>query len=159
PRPIGRPTGSVTALAPPPGKASTVAAPIAPAAVRPPEPPPGRAGSTHLAGMTDDDLGVPPRRSLALPLLLGAVGLLLVGGGLAFQSRTRHALAPRDAGQPGLPRDAGDVDVSAVLDGPVSDAAVAVDAPVVPVDAPPVPIDAGRRRPVRLLRDAGHPVR
>jgi serine/threonine protein kinase len=47
PRPIGRPTGSVTALAPPIGKASTMVAPIAPAVVPTSESPPDPGASTR----------------------------------------------------------------------------------------------------------------
>ncbi|HSS01653.1 MAG TPA: protein kinase, partial [Kofleriaceae bacterium] len=147
PRPLGRPTGSVTALAPPIGKASTLIAPIAPAAVPTGDAPPQPGASTHLPAMSDDELDAPPRRSLALPLVLGALVLALVGGGIWYTGR---GAAP-------TPRDAQLAD-AAVQEPPV-DASVdeVIDAAIdVPVRAP---IDAGRR-PVRAPRDAGRsPVR
>lgn len=152
PRPIGRATGSVTALAPPIGKASTMMAAIAPAvpaALPTGDPPDDPGASTHLEALSDDELDGPPRRSLALPVLLGALVLALVGGGIAFV---------RQAGAPG-PRDAAVV-VVPPIDADVADASEPVipDVPDVPDDAPgPVPVDAGRR-PVRAPRDAGRTV-
>jgi len=147
PRPIGRPTGSVTALAPQLGKAPTMIAPIAPAALPTTEPPPDPQASTHLAALGDDDrLDVPPRRSLVLPIVLGLLVLAMVGGGVVFVGR---------AGEPGAPRDAGTVALP--IDARFADAAAPDDAP--PVDPPSdPPIDAGHRRPVRAPRDAGRTV-
>jgi len=162
PRPIGRPTGMVTALAPQLGKAPTMLAPVAPAALPVAEPPPDPQVSTHLAANTDDDdLDRPRRRSLALPLLLGLLVLALVGGGILF---LRHAGEPRatlDAGVV-LPLP---IDARVPVDGPAIDAAVdvvidaAIDA-AAPADAPAEPpSDAGHRRPVRTPLDAGSPER
>jgi hypothetical protein len=158
PRPIGRPTGSVTALAPQNGKAPpklpAMIRPVAPAAMPTGEPPPDSQASTHLAAFTEDERDqLPPRRSLALPILLGLLVLALVGGGVAL---LRHPGEPgrRDAGVIALPRDA-----APSLDAAAEDAAPEDAAPDdAPADAPIEPIDAGHRRPVRLL-DAGHTVR
>ncbi|HZJ64564.1 MAG TPA: protein kinase, partial [Kofleriaceae bacterium] len=156
-RPIGRATGSVTALAPAPGKAATMVAPSGSAQV------PSSAGvpvvrvATHLEAPDDDELDVPPRRSLALPLLLGVAVLALVGGGIALVRRAAAPPGPRDAAVVDLPNDAR-VDDAAPRDGAVdavADAAVPVDAPAdAPADAP---VDAGRH-PVRAPRDAGRTV-
>src|SRR5262249_11594316 len=81
PRPMGRPTGSGTALAPggpapgsPPGP-RTIGSPVAPAALPQGEQVPGPAVATHLAPDTEArDAAEPPparsRRSLALALIL-----------------------------------------------------------------------------------------
>jgi eukaryotic-like serine/threonine-protein kinase len=161
PRPIGRPTGSVTALAPQLGKAPTMIAPIAPAALPTTEPPPDPQASTHLAALGDDDrLDRPPRRSLVLPIVLGLLVLAVVGGGVVFVRRAGEPGAPRDAGVVALPIDAS-ADAAFAIDAGAADAAVPEDAPPVdpPVD-PPIdpPIDAGHRRPVRVPLDAGRTV-
>lgn len=154
PRPIGRPTGSVTALAPQLGKLPTMIAPIAPAALPTTEPPPDPHASTHLPAATkDDDLDPPPRRSLALPIVLGLLVFAVVGGGIFF---LRHAGEPRaglDAGVIALPIDARSPDDAPAIDAGRVDAE-AVDAEA-PADAPIAPIDGGHRRPVRPLLDAG----
>jgi eukaryotic-like serine/threonine-protein kinase len=144
PRPLGRATGSVTALAPI-GKASTMVAALAPAV-------PGGASqpepvATHLEA-DDDELDAPPRRSLASRVLLAAVALALVGGGIALIRRATAPPGPHDAVVAELPVDAGPV-----TDAPSDHAldAAPVDA-AVPVDAPDAPVDAGRR-PVRVPRD------
>jgi hypothetical protein len=159
PRPIGRPTGSVTALAPQIGRQPTMVAPIAPAALPTTEPPSGPQVSTHLAAVTDDDDGDrPPRRSLALPIGLGMLVLAMVGGGIYLQ---------RAPGGPPARRDAG-VTVSedvVVIDGGGADAdaalAVAPDttidaAIVVAIDAAPdASLDRGHHAKQRVPPDAG----
>ena len=168
PRRIGRPTGSVTAVgggaagdpAPPIGKADTMVAPVAPAALPTTEPPPDPTVSTHLAAATDDAL--PPRRSLAVPILLGLVVLALVGGAISLlrpRPREAHdvAAAPADAR-------AADGATVIVAELPIDAAVVvlAVDAALpAPVDAAlPAPFDAGTRRTVRIAVDAGRtPIR
>lgn len=149
PRPIGRPTGAVTALSPQPGRPPP-GAPAAPAALPVGEPPPDPAVSTHLAAMSDEELeALPPRRNLALAILLAAAVLIAVGGAVYL---TRHPAAPParlDGGIVARPTDA------AAGDAEIADTA---EPPVVPVDAAPeLPIDAGHRRPVRVPRDAGRP--
>jgi hypothetical protein len=149
PRPIGRPTGSVTALAPQLGlgKAPTMIAPVAPAALPTTEPPPDPQASTHLTALTDDDdRAAPPRRSLALPIVLALLVLAMVGGGVLFVRGAGERAAARDAGGLALP-----------VDGRSFEAPTPPIAP--PIDAAPeVPIDAGQRRPVRVPRDAGRTV-
>lgn len=170
PRPIGRPTGSVTALAPQLGlgKAPTMIAPVAPAALPTTEPPPDPQASTHLTALTDDgDLDVPPRRSLALPIVLALLVLAMVGGGVLFVRRAGERPVPRDAGGLALPIDGRSPEPPAVEAG-VADAEAPGDAaPEPPVDAAPgppldaapeAPLDAGRRRPVRVPHDAGRTV-
>ena len=157
PRPIGRATGSVTALAPALGKVATMVAPSGPAPVPSSAGVPAVRVATHLEA-PDDELDVPPRRSLVLPLLLGVAVLALVGGGIALVRRAAAPPGPRDAAAVvDLPGDAR-VDDAAPRDGAVdavADAAVPVDAPAdAPADAP---VDAGRH-PVRAPRDAGRTV-
>jgi eukaryotic-like serine/threonine-protein kinase len=151
PRQIGRPTGAVTALGPQigklPVKPPTRVGPVAPAALPTTEPPPDPQASTHLAAFTEDErAGLPPRRSLALPVLLGVLVLALAGGGVAL---LRHPGEPgrRDAGLVAVPLDA-----TQPRDAAPEDAA-----PDAPADAPIAPIDGGHRRPVHLV-DAGHTV-
>ncbi|HEU4730320.1 MAG TPA: serine/threonine-protein kinase [Kofleriaceae bacterium] len=163
PRPIGRPTGAVTALAPAIGKAPTLLAPAAPAALPASDPttdpPPDPQASTHLAAVTADELR-PPRRSLALPIVLGLVVLALVGGWIY---RMGGASEPprRDAGIIALPADAAGDGMAPPRE---ADAGLPIEIPVeIPVDAAvdagiPVPLDAGRRRPVRIAADAGHAI-
>jgi serine/threonine-protein kinase len=153
PRPIGRPTGSVTALAPQLGQAPTMIAPIAGAALPTTERPPDPQASTHLAAVTeDDDLDVPPRKGLALPIALGLFVLALAFGGIFFVRRAGEPPARLDAGVVALPVDArGPADVPAIDGGP-PDAAAPEDAPAEP------PIDAGHRRTRRPPLDAGRPV-
>jgi hypothetical protein len=155
PRPIGRPTGSVTALGPQagnaPAKVLTMIAPIAPAALPTTEPPPDPQVSTHLAAMTDDDDDErPARKSLALPIVLGLLVLAMVGGGIYFLSAPRVPPANRDAGVVELAADAAVIDAGAV------DAAALVDAPAdARIDAP---IDGGHHRTIRTPLDAGRTV-
>jgi eukaryotic-like serine/threonine-protein kinase len=153
PRPIGRPTGTITALAPL-GKTPTSEAPGAPPIAGPSGPAPEHD--------TDDDLDV-PRRRFALLGVLGVLAIAVIVGSLAFVLR---------AGKPG-PREAV---VAAAIDAGAADAvrapADAVDTPVthteVPTDAATevatdattdvrseVPVDAGPRRRVRPPPDAG----
>ena len=158
PRPIGRSTGAVTALSAQPGPPPTAAAPAAPAALPVGEPPPAPGASTHLAAMSEDEArALPPRRSLALPLLLAFAVLVTVGGALWLTRRADLPPARRDAAPPRpTPR------------------------PTPPTPrrptrglrrrsrrrsrcrstrrSRPLPRDAGHRRPVRPPRDAGHPV-
>jgi eukaryotic-like serine/threonine-protein kinase len=152
PRPIGRPTGSVTALSPQAGKPPTHAAPIAPAALPAGEPPPVPGASTHLAAMSDEELEALPRRSLALPIILGVAVLVAIGGAILI---TRRAELPaRLDGGVVAPGDA-------AADTPVAIDAGIVDAPVDAFDAPEppeLPIDAGHRRPTRAPRDAGRSI-
>jgi len=166
PRPIGRPTGAVTALAPQLGKAPTMLAPVAPAALPVAEPPPDPQASTHLAANTDDGRDRPSRRSLALPLLLALLVLALLGSGVVFLRHAGDPPAKLDAGvvSPIDPRAPGDAPASdaatiAVTDAmteAVIDAASDAASPV-PVDAPSAPpSDAGHRRPGRPPPDAGH---
>ena len=167
PRPIGRPTGAVTALAPQLGKAPTMLAPVAPAALPIAEPPPDPQVSTHLAANTEDDgLDRPPRRSLVLPILLALLVLALVGGGAMFLRHPGEPPAKLDAGvvspiDPRAPGDAPAIDAAplAVTDA-ITEAASEAAAPVpVPVDAPSAPpSDAGHRPPVRAPLDAGRTV-
>jgi hypothetical protein len=158
PRPIGRATGSVTALAPPLGKAPTMVAPVAPAALPVTEPPPDPQVSTHLAAITDDDLR-PARRSLALPIGLGLLVLAMVGGGIYFLRAPGEPAARRDAGIAELPADAARnvIDAGAapdvVIEGVID---VVIDAQIEPLREPP--IDAGRRRQFRMPVDAGRSV-
>jgi serine/threonine-protein kinase len=152
PQPIGRATGAVTALSPQPGRPPAIVAPAAPAALPVGEPPPDPAVSTHLAAMSRDEArALPPRRSLALPILLALAVLIAIGGALWLTRRADLAPARRDAGL--APADA-----TPAADAPApADARIAMPEP--PVDAPeppPVlPIDAGHRRPFHVPRDAG----
>ncbi|HET7499468.1 MAG TPA: serine/threonine-protein kinase, partial [Kofleriaceae bacterium] len=101
PRPIGRPTGSVTALSPQAGppRPQTQHAPIAPAALPSGEPPPDPAVSTHLAAMSDDELDeLPRRRSLVLPILLALAVLVMVGGIYLMLTRRSDLSTAPDAG-------------------------------------------------------------
>lgn len=151
PRPIGRPTGSVTALSPSAGappRPGTMRAPIAPAALPSGEPPLAPGVSTHLAAISDDELDrLPPRRSLVLPVLLGVAVLAMVAG--IYLMRRAPVSAQADGGIVAPPDAASD----AAADAAALDAGV----PPIPVDArPELPLDAGHRRPVRTPRDAGH---
>jgi predicted Ser/Thr protein kinase len=161
PRPIGRPTGSVTAIGPSPSPgAPSIAA--APAALPPSEPPPDPQVSTHLAAVTDDELEALPRRSLVVPVLLGLVVLLVVGGGIYAVSHGREPVprepvvaAPTDA-QLATP------DAAVVAERPADAAPIEPpgDAPVERTVHPPrdphhrtvrVPPDAGRTDPPAAL--------
>jgi serine/threonine protein kinase len=155
PRPIGRPTGSVTALSPNAGmppRGPTSSGPIAPAAVPSGEPPPDPTASTHLAAMSDDELDRLPRRSLALPVLLGIAVLAMVAG--IYLMRRSPAPTQLDGG---VVAPLADATADATVDAAVPD--VVEVPPELPVDArPELPIDAGHRRPIRASRDAGHSV-
>jgi serine/threonine-protein kinase len=154
PRPIGRPTGSVTALSPQAGKPPPPPpdAGAAPAALPAGEPPPDPHVSTHLAAMSDEELEqLPRRRSLIVPILLGLAVLATVGGAIYLTRREPAPAAVRDAGVIVVPPDATEPPADARLELPV----VPGDAP----EPPPPPIDAGRRRTVRLPIDAGRVVR
>jgi serine/threonine-protein kinase len=85
PRPLGRATNSVTALGPLAFVDQLPAA--APATPMPHEPSPSPEASTHLEAATGDSLAL-PRRSLALPFLLGLFVLLGIGGAIWFLSRS-----------------------------------------------------------------------
>jgi serine/threonine-protein kinase len=153
PRPIGRPTGSVTALSPQAGKPPTIAAPAAPAVLPVGEPPPAPGASTHLAAMSEAEArALPPRRSLALPLVLAFAVLVTIGGALYLTRRADLPPARRDAGP--APADA--APDAAPADARLATPELPVDAPELP--APPLPIDAGHRRPVRPPHDAGHTI-
>jgi len=133
PRPIGRPTSSVTALG--------AEALVAPAQLPASEQPPQRDTPTHLPA-PDEDEPLPARKSMALPIILALVLLAMVGGGIAmFAGKSKDT--PRDAAVVAI--------ADAALDAPIvtapSDAGVELDA-FVPSDAP---IDA----PTRTVRDAG----
>jgi hypothetical protein len=156
PRPIGRPTGSVTALAPQIGKAPTLIAPSAPAALPTTEPPPDPQVSTHLAAMTgDEDDPRPARRSLALPIVLAMLVLAMVGGGIYFLRAPAEPPARRDAGVVELPADA--AHDASTIDGGAVDASVPADAPPdARIDAAiDAAIDAGHHRTIRAPLDAG----
>jgi protein kinase-like protein len=161
PRPIGRPTGSVTALAPQLGlgKAPTMIAPVAPAALPTTEPPPDPQASTHLAAVTEDEArAAPPRKSLALPIVLALLVLAVVGGGVVFVRRAGEQGAARDAGVVALPIDARPTDAASMIDAGAADAADPDAAPAPTVDAATeLPLDAGHRRAVRTPLDAGRP--
>jgi serine/threonine-protein kinase len=153
PRLIGRPTGSVTALAVPAGTPPTQSAPAAPAALPVSEPPPDPQVSTHLAAATDDDLEPPRRRSLAVPIVLGLIVLGLAGGGVSLirgPMRDPRPPARLDAGAAGLPMDATPREAHEAI------VVIALDAAVdAPGDAPP---GAGHRRTVRPTVDARRPI-
>ena len=145
PRPsIGRATGSVTELGPL-ALITSLPAPAASAAL-PTNDPPAAGGSTHLAAATGDELDRPPRRSLALPMLLALIVLLAIGG---IVYTTRSSTTPgRDA--------AIALDAAAIADGGTI---------IAPPDAPPdAPVaDAGivdaqtRRGPADAARTVSPP--
>jgi eukaryotic-like serine/threonine-protein kinase len=154
PRPIGRPTGAVTALSMRPDKPPAVAAP---AALPVGEPPRDPAVSTHLAAMSEDEaLALPPRRSLALPIILAFAVLVTVGGALYFTRRANLPPAGRDAGP--APVDAPEMrerrDAREPADAQIAVPDLPLDAPE-PPEPPVLPLDAGHRRPIRPPRDAG----
>jgi hypothetical protein len=139
-------------------RSPTVGLAAAPAALPPSEPPPDPAVSTHLAAATGDELEAAPRRSLALPVLLGLAVLLVVAGGVYLRGHAgdpaKLAAAAPDAAV-AVP-DAAAVVERAGLDGGT---AVQIDAAIAPpsdarVEPPPPSLDAGRRRTVRLPVDA-----
>jgi serine/threonine-protein kinase len=162
PRPVGRPTGSVTALAPAIGRAPTLVAPVGSAARPTGEP---EDGPTHLARPD----GAPEvasrgsRRSLALPIALALV-VLAMGVGVLGRWRGREVAAPRDGGAVVMiAGDAGEADapVDARAEVPV-DAAPPADA--APPDAPldrrdlrrhRAPVDASRAVPQETPAVAG----
>jgi serine/threonine-protein kinase len=159
-RPVGRATGAVTALSPQAGKPPTIAAPAAPAALPVGEPPPDPGASTHLAAMSEAEArALPPRRSLALPILLAFAVLVTVGGALYLTRRADLPPARRDAGP-------APVDAAAPADARIATPEPPPEPPPGPPPGPPVdapelpepPIDAGRHRPVRPPRDAGHTI-
>ena len=155
PRPIGRPTGSVTALSPNAGKPGTEVSPAASPAPPMGEPPPDPKVSTHLAAMSDDELEqLPRRRSLALPILLGLAVLAIVAGGIYLTRRANTPPPTRDAAIAVLPVDAAALPPDTVIE------LVPIDVPVDAAIPPPIdpPIDAGRRRTIRPPLDAGRAV-
>ncbi len=173
PPPRGRPTGSVTAVAPAAlGKAATMIAPVAAAPV-------ADAGSARADGAVagDDraeaphapvdargsDLGAPgaPPRRRWRPVLLAASMLALVGGTYAVR-RALDAPNPRVASVD-APRDAasgadapGDARAPVVPEPPPRDAGAALPEDAQIDAATSMPLDAGRRRPTRPPPDAGH---
>ena len=161
PRPIGRPTGSVTALSPQAGAGPPP--PVVPAAAPalPGEPSPDAGPATHLAPMSDHEIrALPPRRSLVLPILLGLAVLLAVGGALVLTRRPVASTA-RDAGavaDAAAPDAASDAAIDARADATEAPPLVPVDVPIDAAIDAPTP-DAGHRKPapVRPPRDAGRP--
>jgi len=156
PRPIGRPTGSVTALSPNAGRPPPPpAAPIAPAALPVDEPPPAPGASTHLAAMSDDEIAaLPARRNHALAIALALAVLATIGGAIYLTHRAAVPTARLDAGTAAADA-AGDAIALPVV--PVD--AVPVLVPPTPEPTPELPLDAGHRRsPVRPPRDAGRSV-
>jgi eukaryotic-like serine/threonine-protein kinase len=145
--PIGRATGAVTALAPI-GKTPAVDAAGLPSTVDT-----GPGASVSIDVEAHDELDVPPRRRIALPLLVGAIAIGMVVGGIAFVLRAGAPGPPgRDAGV-AVPADAVAVPADAVVVAPVDADATPRDAPV---DAGVVaPVDAGPRRRTRAPQDAG----
>jgi serine/threonine-protein kinase len=169
-RPIGRSTGAVTALSPHqgapqigPGPAQGLPAlpghgqqglprlgdlPAAQVQQGPPRPV-APAGAARAGA----PIAPPPRRSHAVAILLALAVLLAVGGALYVTRRATVPSAPRDAGV------LADAIAPDATTAPPDAAPLAIDAaelPVVPIDAElEPPIDAGRRRPIRALRDAG----
>src|SRR5262249_36912364 len=91
------------ALSPQAGKPPAIVVPAAPAALPVGEPPPEPGASTHLAAMSEAEArALPPRRSLALPILLAFAVLITIGGALYL---TRRAdLPPARAPPPPPPR-------------------------------------------------------
>ena len=156
PRPIGRATGSVTAIAPAVlGKAPTMIAPVAPAVAPRPEAPDDPQVSTHLAAHTGehDDGETRSRRSPALPILLGVIVLAMVGGLYVL----RHASDPpamRDAGVAPIAAPAIDARIDARIDAWIDHASQAATGDAA-IDAGGSPIDAGHRWAVRGPADAG----
>lgn len=165
PRPIGRATGAVTALSPQAGKPPTIAAPAAPAALPVGEPPPEPGASTHLAAMSEAEArALPPRRSLALPILLAFAVLVTIGGALTLTRRADVPAARRDAGPAPAdaapdPADAAPADarITTPEPPPAPPPAPPIDAPERP-EPPVLPIDAGHHRPPRPPHDAGHTI-
>lgn len=117
PAALGRPTGQVTQL----GADALVAVAPAPAAAELAPP-----SSTHLPPNVVDDSSLDrvPRRSLALPILLGLAVLALVVGGILFLKKGGGAAATPDAASPS------------------ADAAMLAQTPDAALDAPPPPPDA-----------------
>jgi len=153
PRPIGRPTGSITAVAAAPAAAPGAPPTVvlaAPAALPPSEPSPDPAVSTHLAAASGDEL-TPPRRRPALPVVLGLIALLVVGGGVYLRGH---------AGEPPVVADAAVATPDARVDAQVVvDRDAPGDAPGDSiVEPPPPPPDAGHHRTVRGPLDAGRRV-
>ena len=173
-RPIGRPTGSVTALSlqagmPPrsPTRPPMMGAPAAPAAIGAGDRPPDPDRSTYLAAISDEELEqLPPRRSLVLPIVLGLAVLAMVGGIALMRGASQPTRL--DGGIVAPPGDAAadataSVDVSAPSDAADVPVTPPVIPPVIPSDAmrelpPERPIDAGHRRPIRHPLDAGRTV-
>jgi hypothetical protein len=152
PRPIGRPTGSVTALAPRPavapggdaehapqlGRAATMLAPVAPAVVPTTSEPAAEPGlATHLPAMhpaDPDDGDRSVRRGLALPIALAVIVLAVIGGGIAMLRAPSAPVAERgDDGKravvPIAPPDAAVIVVDAAMIAIPIDAAQIVPAP------------------------------
>jgi predicted Ser/Thr protein kinase len=125
---MGRATGSVTPLGPL-AHITSLPTPV-PAALPTGEPPPDPGASTHLAAATGDEVLV--RRSLALPILLGLIVLLGIGGAIVYLTRSPPTTIVRDARAIDAPIA---VDAPAIADAEVD--AVIVDAAV----------DAGRTGP------------
>jgi hypothetical protein len=152
PKPVGRATHQVTALAA--GNADTPKAPIAAAPPAVPDPPP-RTSIGGTASHSQDDLSVPPRNRVA-PIAIALLVLLAVGGGLLALLKLRQSTpaAPHDAAVIVLAADAAELPIDAAID-----AAIPADAEVIVV---PVPADAGVRRAprdasVRVPPDAAPP--
>lgn len=142
PGPMGRPTGSVTAVAP----------------MRPPV----REESAAVAPVSDDEEHAPARRRSVLPLLIGVFALATVISLVMLQFRSSSGGSPVDAGARAVPdaaviaivasdaavADAGGADAGGADAGAVMDAGVVTDGGVVLVAR-----DAGTRR--GGPRDAG----
>ncbi len=131
PPPVGRATGSVTPVAPMSGGPASPARPVD-------EPPPN--ASTHLSAATDDDRS-PARRRSVVPLALGLLVLLALGGAMAYLMRSRPITLSIDAAR--------SLDASVAADSAMVVLVPLLDA-APPSDAPDPP-DAA-------VRDAGHSV-
>jgi hypothetical protein len=161
PRPVGRATGSVTALGPAQLAALAQKAGNAPTLPSPASAPTPAAPqlatreqtplSTHLEADTSGSLDRVPRRSLALPLVLALLVLVAIGTAVYLATRDRSQSPTRTArdAAPVRAPDAATADAVWVAEVAGQDAAVPVDA-FVPVDAPEPP-DAGQRT---VQRDA-----
>src|SRR5205085_11740241 len=106
--PIGRPTGSVTALGP------LAFVDRLPAVATPLQPDVDPAASTHLPPAATGEL---PRRNRALPLIVAFALAVMIGGIVLMMTRSSPAIVP---------------------DAPIADSSpdVAVVRPVVPVEPP-----------------------
>jgi serine/threonine-protein kinase len=183
PRPLGRATGSVTALAPP-GRPPPVAAAdraagharvgsgsgasAVPAARATLEPAPDPRAQADLAVATGDRLVPPRRRSLALSLALALTMLGATGGGLYLALRAGEPAARAPSSLPGpvaavaIDAGRGEPASDAPTERPLPPSEPPIQRPSDPPDhaperSPEPPIDAGHRRSVRATRDAGAP--